>query len=108
MTTTERPTTTSIPAAGSIPAPPRWAGTPACASVSDPELFFPLVETSAAGAAAKAVCAGCELRVRCLEYALSSGMPAGIWGGLTTTEREALVRARRRVARRATGRGQSA
>ena len=106
MTTTEQPTT--IPALGSIPAPPRWAGTPACASVPDPELFFPLVETSAAGAAAKAVCAGCELRDRCLEYALSVGMTAGIWGGLTTPERESLVRAQRRPARHASGLGQSA
>lgn len=97
MTTTEQPTT-SIPAAGSIPAPARWAGTPACATVPDPELFFPVDEDSDAARAAKAVCSGCELRTRCLDYALSTGMAAGIWGGLTTREREALIRANALIA----------
>lgn len=97
----------SIPAPGSIPAPARWAGTPACATVPDPELFFPLDEDSPGGTAAKAVCAGCELRARCLEYALSTGMAAGIWGGLTTPERDALVRTQRRPGRAPAGRGQS-
>jgi hypothetical protein len=40
--------------------------------------------------------------VRCLAYALAAGMAAGVWGGLSTPERDALVRARqpRRPARR--------
>lgn len=98
MTTTEQPTT-SNPTLGSIPAPPRWADTAACASVPDSELFFPLDEDSRAATAAKAVCASCQLRARCLEYALAARMAAGIWGGLTTTQRDALVRTRRANAR---------
>lgn len=90
MTTTQ-PAPVALPAPGSVPAPARWAGTPACADITDPELFFPLDEGGAAGAAAKAVCGGCELRTRCLEYALSTRMAAGIWGGLATAERDALI-----------------
>lgn len=86
-TTTARPTSPARPAA-----PPRWAETPACAEV-DPELFFPLEEDGPGAGPARGVCAGCPLRDRCLEYALAAGMAAGIWGGLTTTERTAVLRA---------------
>lgn len=89
--TTTHPAPAALPAPGSVPAPVRWAGTPACADVTDPELFFPLEEDGDAGAAAKAVCGGCELRDRCLNYALSMRLTAGIWGGQTTREREALI-----------------
>lgn len=90
-----------IPAPGSVPAPPRWAETPACAAVTEPELFFPDDEAGPEATAAKAVCSGCPLRARCLDFALSTGMAAGIWGGLSTPEREALIRAnpRRRPGR---------
>ena len=36
---------------------------------------------------AKAVCASCGVRDRCLEQALERGERFGIWGGLTDTER---------------------
>lgn len=36
---------------------------------------------------AKAVCASCVVRDRCLEQALDGGERFGIWGGLTDTER---------------------
>ena len=91
MTTTQ-PAPVELPAPGSIPAPVRWAGTPACANTTDQE-FFPEDEDGDVARAAKAVCGGCELRDRCLDYALSVRMPAGIWGGRSTREREALVRA---------------
>jgi WhiB family redox-sensing transcriptional regulator len=82
-------------------APPRWSGTAVC-SEADPELFFPLDEDEPVALPAKAICAGCEVRAQCLAYALTAGMAAGVWGGLSTSERDALVRARqpRRPARR--------
>lgn len=43
---------------------------------------------------AKNVCAGCPVRVQCLEYALASREPYGIWGGLTEVERKAALRSR--------------
>ncbi len=35
----------------------------------------------------KAVCDDCPVRAQCLDYALDTRQPYGIWGGLTTHER---------------------
>ena len=43
---------------------------------------------------AKQVCAQCEVRKECLEYALLTREPYGIWGGLTEIERKARLRTR--------------
>lgn len=39
---------------------------------------------------AKRICAGCDIKQRCLEYALWHGERSGIWGGLTEKERRTL------------------
>ncbi len=44
---------------------------------------------------AKKICAGCAVRQDCLEYALATREPYGIWGGLTEVERKARLRGRR-------------
>ena len=65
----------------------------------DPELFFPVGTTGSAAVqidAAKFVCLGCDVRMECLEWAMSTGQDAGVWGGLSEDERRALRRARRR------------
>ncbi|WP_336873902.1 WhiB family transcriptional regulator [Rhodococcus qingshengii] len=36
---------------------------------------------------AKRVCAGCEVRVDCLAFALANDERFGVWGGLTASER---------------------
>lgn len=58
------------------------------------DLFFPATETGALGAArvaeAKAVCAGCPVRVTCLADALVRESPSaryGVYGGLSAGER---------------------
>lgn len=65
-----------------------WIERGACVG-SDPTLFFP--GTGAEGArqakVAKAICAGCEVRRECLEYAISNGERYGIFGGMTRDER---------------------
>jgi WhiB family redox-sensing transcriptional regulator len=38
---------------------------------------------------AKAICATCDVRRECLDYALSIREPHGIWGGLNEAERRA-------------------
>jgi WhiB family redox-sensing transcriptional regulator len=78
-----------------------WAARGACRH-SDPELFFPVTTTGlAAGQVvrAKAVCAGCPVRVPCLDFALDSGQDFGVWGGTTGEERR-LIRRRRGYHRR--------
>lgn len=74
----------------------RWQEQANCLGV-DPDLFFP--ERGASTREAKAVCAGCEVRVDCLEYALANGEKFGIWGGLSERERRRLRR-QRALARR--------
>lgn len=43
---------------------------------------------------AKRICATCQVRRQCLEYALTTREPYGIWGGLTELERKARLRSR--------------
>jgi WhiB family redox-sensing transcriptional regulator len=59
----------------------------------DPELFFPIGSSGPAvlqAAQAKAVCAGCPVRIDCLNYAIESGQAAGVWGGASEEERRAI------------------
>lgn len=58
------------------------------------EKFFPLRGQSPEPA--KKVCARCEVRLDCLEYALEVCELDGIWGGKTPTERRALRKRLRR------------
>ncbi len=81
--------TTSEFAVGS----PGWMPRGACRG-EDPELFFPVTAAGPALAqvlAAKAVCFRCAVRTTCLSYALATGQ-AGIWGGTTQEERQAMGR----------------
>jgi WhiB family redox-sensing transcriptional regulator len=74
-----------------------WRNRAACLD-EDPELFFPVGSTRPAveqTERAKAVCAGCEVITQCLEWALTTGQDAGVWGGKTEDERRVLRRARR-------------
>jgi WhiB family redox-sensing transcriptional regulator len=41
-------------------------------------------------AAAKAICAECPVMTQCLNWALATGEPYGVWGGTTPEEREVL------------------
>lgn len=40
---------------------------------------------------AKQVCSGCPVTQQCLRWALSVREPYGVWGGLSSTEREELL-----------------
>ncbi|MFD3545149.1 WhiB family transcriptional regulator [Streptomyces sp. NPDC058655] len=72
-----------------------WQAEAACRGVG-PEVFFPPVgvrgqEREAREEAAKALCAVCPVRARCLEHALRVAEPYGVWGGLTEKERQAAI-----------------
>lgn len=79
----------------SLPAHRRdWRRDAACRR-EDPELFFPVGTRGPALQQirqARAVCAGCPVRLDCLTFALVNGADDGIWGGLTEDERRDLVR----------------
>ena len=72
----------------------RWRDHALCRD-TDPELFFPIGTTGLALVAidrAKQVCAACEVRVECLDFALETNQDSGIWGGLSEEERRTIRR----------------
>lgn len=66
-----------------------WQERALCAQ-TDPEAFFP--EKGGSTREAKKVCASCEVRAECLDYALAHDERFGIWGGLSERERRKLKR----------------
>ncbi|MFN3866435.1 MAG: WhiB family transcriptional regulator [Demequina sp.] len=66
-----------------------WQERALCAQ-TDPEAFFP--EKGGSTREAKKVCASCDVRSECLEYALENDERFGIWGGLSERERRKLKR----------------
>jgi WhiB family redox-sensing transcriptional regulator len=50
-------------------------------------------------AEATAVCAGCPVRLECLQFALESNQEFGVWGGYAEDERRDLRRRWRRLGR---------
>jgi WhiB family transcriptional regulator, redox-sensing transcriptional regulator len=76
----------------------KWRAKAACVG-QDTELFFASGNTGAAAEQieqAKAICACCEVRIACLEWALTTHQDAGVWGGLSEDERRTLRRNRER------------
>lgn len=69
-----------------------WQDLAACRG-ADPNLFFPpqhqelKEERIAREAQAKAICAQCPVRRSCLEFALTTREPHGVWGGMSETDR---------------------
>ncbi|AZL07577.1 WhiB family transcriptional regulator [Brevibacterium aurantiacum] len=64
-----------------------WQDQALCAQ-TDPEAFFP--EKGGSTREAKRVCASCDVRSDCLEYALANDERFGIWGGMSERERRRL------------------
>lgn len=71
------------------PAPPmgNWVDQAACAGLN-PELFYPT--RGGPTDSAKAVCGPCPVRTECLDYALTTNQPFGIWGGQSERARRRL------------------
>jgi WhiB family redox-sensing transcriptional regulator len=64
-----------------------WAPSARCAE-TDPEAFHPAKGRSSRQA--KAVCARCPVRHACLDWAMATDQRWGIWGALSTRERDRL------------------
>jgi WhiB family redox-sensing transcriptional regulator len=66
---------------------------------SDPLVFYPPAdEDDSLADEAKMICGMCDVRQRCLEFALATREKHGVWGGLTERERRRVLRQRRRSA----------
>jgi WhiB family redox-sensing transcriptional regulator len=59
-----------------------------------PSYFEKRAEKNAREAIAKALCVRCPVREPCLEFALHTRDPHGVWGGMNEMERRALLRTR--------------
>ena len=90
------PRTLSRNDGGPVASNEEWQDQAACRQIPV-ELFFPPAEQEADEA--KALCAICEVRQPCLEFAIAAGERFGVWGGLTPQERRSLVAKRRSRAR---------
>lgn len=66
---------------------PAWMELGACRGM-DTAIFIPTSRRP--HRTAKAVCAGCPVRTECLEYAMADESCVGVWGGTSTTERQAM------------------
>jgi WhiB family redox-sensing transcriptional regulator len=71
--------------------PVEWQSQARCHE-ADPEIFFP--ERGGSSKSARAVCSRCEVKAKCLEYALNNKEQFGIWGGTSERERRKLRRER--------------
>ncbi|MFG2479909.1 WhiB family transcriptional regulator [Streptomyces fagopyri] len=65
-----------------------WREKALCGSSDADDLFA----DSACQRRAKAVCAGCPVRIECLAEALDGRIEFGVWGGTTERDRRALLR----------------
>jgi WhiB family redox-sensing transcriptional regulator len=74
------------------PALPAWQAQALCAQTGA-DFFFP--EPGSSVREAKRICAMCEMRSACLDYALENDERFGVWGGLSEKERLALRRTSR-------------
>ena len=63
---------------------------------TDPELWFPELDSLWRVAQAKNICGKCPVKQECLEYALVNKFKDGIWGGLSPTERHRLMMGKRK------------
>ncbi|MGH8898546.1 MAG: WhiB family transcriptional regulator [Egibacteraceae bacterium] len=69
----------------------------------DASVFFPPAhfehkpERVAREAKAKAICARCPVRTECLDWALATKEPHGVWGGYSESERRQIRIGKRRA-----------
>lgn len=72
---------------------PDWLADALCAQV-DSDVFHPEKGEGGKVRSAKRICAGCDVREQCLEWALARPSTFGIYGGLTYVERRKLAKQR--------------
>jgi WhiB family redox-sensing transcriptional regulator len=75
--------------------PGAWTDQALCAE-TDPEAWYP--PDGGNGNDAKAICARCDVKNECLDWALRNGEREGIWGGLSPNQRTKLAKLRRKGA----------
>lgn len=91
----------TLPLLASAPATD-WQALGLCRAV-DSSIFFPpshfehKPEREAREKRAKAICNECPVRSECLEWALSTREPHGVWGGFAEGERKQMLLGKVRI-----------
>lgn len=68
-----------------------WMSKAACRNDHyDPEWFWPLTTDNESAQRALAICVTCPVTDECLQFALANNETAGVWGGTTPSQRQAL------------------
>jgi WhiB family redox-sensing transcriptional regulator len=70
-----------------------WTDRAACKGM-DSKIFFGERGDTSAARKARAVCAGCEVRAECLQFAVDNNEYIGFWGGTTPKQRRQLRKTR--------------
>ena len=71
-----------------------WMADGKCADLN-PSLFFPSDGNGVEGA--KKICASCDMKIPCLEYALRNRVDHGVSGGASELQRRRILRARKEL-----------
>jgi WhiB family redox-sensing transcriptional regulator len=83
-----------------------WMDSAACHSLGvSTDLFFPEYQSEESVSYAKAICKGCPVAGKCLQYALEVPIDFGIWGGFTPQERTRFRTPKKRVTPNQIGQG---
>jgi WhiB family redox-sensing transcriptional regulator len=69
-----------------------WMARGSCVE-EHPSFFFP--SDGVGVTRARKVCANCQVRIDCLEYALENRIEHGVWGGASERERRRILKRRR-------------
>jgi WhiB family redox-sensing transcriptional regulator len=64
---------------------------------TDPEIFFPEFDSATNSAAAKSICASCDLVLPCLTGAIERREQFGIWGGANLVTRRQIIRGHKSI-----------
>lgn len=57
----------------------------------DPDMWFPAKSDRLTRQRAQQICRSCPVVIECARHALETGVPEGIWGGLTAKERSRIL-----------------
>lgn len=68
----------------------RWMRAGRCLK-EDPDIWFPDPRKHVDNEKAKSICAGCPVKLKCFDYAITHDIRYGVWGGFTEIERERLT-----------------
>ncbi|HUY87082.1 MAG TPA: WhiB family transcriptional regulator [Acidimicrobiales bacterium] len=69
-----------------------WMSRGSCVD-KPPSLFFP--SDGVGVEVARKICESCQVREKCLDYALANRIDHGVWGGTSERQRRRILRSRR-------------